>query len=59
MRALLKANLLPGGIPDFNWMDEWNQYKDNPGNTLYKNIVYTKLFLLYKSIMNLAEYQLS
>jgi len=59
MRALLKANLLPGGIPDFNWTDEWNQYKNNPGNTLFKNIVYTKLIMLYKSIMNLAEYQLS
>jgi uncharacterized protein (DUF1800 family) len=58
-RATLKSILLPGGIPDFNWTDEWNNYKNNPGNTTYKTIIYAKLMAFYKAIMNLAEYQLA
>jgi uncharacterized protein (DUF1800 family) len=58
-KAALREIILPGGIPEFNWTDEWNQFKNNPGNTTFRNIIYTKLFLLYKAVMNLAEYQLS
>lgn len=58
-RAMLKSILLPGGIPDFNWTDEWNNFKNNPTNTTHKTIIYNKLMYFYKSIMNLAEYQLA
>ncbi len=58
-RAVFKAILLPGGIPDYNWQNEWTSYLANPTDTTLKNNVYSKLRLLFKSIMNLAEYQLS
>jgi uncharacterized protein (DUF1800 family) len=59
--ASLKSILLPGGIPDYNWSDEY----DAATNTSYPNhaaalsTATTKLKLLYKSLMNLSEYQLS
>ena len=57
----LKSILLPGGIPDYNWSDEY----DAATNTSYPNhatalsTATLKLKSLYKSIMNLSEYQLS
>ena len=59
--ATLKTILLPGGIPDYNWSDEY----DAATNTSYPNhatalsTATLKLKSLYKSIMNLSEYQLS
>lgn len=58
-RAAFKGILLPGGIPDYNWQNEWTSYLANPNDATLKNSVYTKLKLVFKSIMNLAEYQLS
>jgi hypothetical protein len=59
--AALRNNLLPGGIPDYNWTDEWNQAND-PGHANHTTALASaklKLQVLYKSIMNLSEYQLS
>lgn len=57
----LKNILLPGGIPAYNWTDEWNQANDkaNPNYAAANATVTAKLRALYKSIMNLSEYQLS
>ena len=57
----LKNILLPGGIPAYNWTDEWNQANDkaNPNYATANATVTAKLKALYKSIMNLSEYQLS
>lgn len=59
--AVLKNILLPGGIPAYNWTDEWNQANDkaNPNYAAAFATVTSKLRALYKSIMNLSEYQLS
>ncbi|MBS3915142.1 MAG: DUF1800 domain-containing protein [Bacteroidetes bacterium] len=58
LKASVKSALLPGGIPDYNWKDAWNTYKSNPGNTTNTKNVENLLILMYKSIMNLSEYQL-
>ena len=59
--TVLKNILLPGGIPAYNWTDEWNQANDkaNPNYATAFATVLTKLRALYKSIMNLSEFQLS
>lgn len=57
----LKEILLPGAIPDYNWSDEYLSATDvsDPNHTKSFNTATIKLRSLYKSIMNLAEYQLS
>lgn len=59
--ASLKEILLPGAIPDYNWSDEYLSATDvsDPNHTKSLNTATIKLRSLYKSIMNLAEYQLS
>ena len=59
LKASMKAALLPGGIPDYNWTDAWNLWKSTPSNTANKNNVIFLLYSMYKAIMNLEEYQLS
>ncbi|GAA4002958.1 hypothetical protein GCM10022408_13060 [Hymenobacter fastidiosus] len=56
--SYLNDVLLPG-LPDFEWTDEWTQYLANPTNTAKKTAVTTKLQMLLRSIMGLAEYHLS
>ena len=57
----LKEILLPGGIPDYNWKDEYRAATDasDPNHTTALNTATSKLRNLYKAIMNLSEYQLS
>jgi len=57
----LKDILLPGGIPDYNWKDEYRAATDasDPNHTTALNTATSKLRNLYKAIMNLSEYQLS
>jgi hypothetical protein len=57
----LKEILLPGGIPDYNWKDEYRAALDasDPNHTTALNTATSKLRNLYKAIMNLSEYQLS
>ena len=59
--ADLKEILLPGGIPDYNWTDEYNAAVDTsyPNHKTALDSVTLKLAYLYKRIMNLSEYQLS
>ena len=59
--AGLKDILLPGGIPDYNWKDEYRAATDasDPNHTTALNTATSKLRNLYKAIMNLSEYQLS
>lgn len=59
--ADLKEILLPGGIPDYNWTDEYNAAVDTsyPNHKTAFDSVTLKLAYLYKRIMNLSEYQLS
>jgi hypothetical protein len=57
----LKEILLPGGIPDYNWGDEYRAATDSgdPNHTTALATATSKLRSLYKNIMNLSEYQLS
>ncbi|MFM1792264.1 MAG: hypothetical protein RLZZ252_618 [Bacteroidota bacterium] len=60
-KANLKAILLPGGIPDYNWADEYRA-ATTPSDPNYSTSlvsVTAKLKALFKAIMNLSEYQLS
>jgi hypothetical protein len=59
--ATLKEILLPGGIPDYNWSDEYRAATDasDPNHTTAKSTATVKIQYLIKSIMNLSEYQLS
>ena len=58
-KAVVKAILLSGQSQDHYWTDAWNDYKNNPGNMAYTTIVLTRLQSFYKTIVDLAEYQLS
>jgi hypothetical protein len=57
----LKEILLPGGIPDYNWNDEYRAATDasDPNHKTALTTATSKLRYLYKAIMNLSEYQLS
>ena len=57
----LKEILLPGGIPDYNWSDEYRAATDagDPNHAASLATATTKLRNLYRNIMNLSEYQLS
>jgi len=60
-KSNLKAILLPGGIPDYNWADEYRA-ATTPSDPNYSTSlvsVTAKLKALFKAIMNLSEYQLS
>lgn len=50
--------LLPGGIPKVNWTNAWITFENNPGNTSNTNTVNALLANMFKTIMNLSEYQL-
>ena len=55
--AFLKDILLPG-LPDEEWTNELSDYLAQPNN-LKKRAIDTKLRALLKTMMNMAEYQLS
>jgi uncharacterized protein (DUF1800 family) len=57
----LREILLPGGIPSYNWSDEYRAALDSgdPNHANSLATVTTKMKNLFKSIMNLSEYQLS
>ena len=58
LKLQLKYILLSGQSQDFYWTDAWNNYIGDPTNTTYRNAVFQRLQLMYKYIMNYAEYQL-
>jgi hypothetical protein len=57
-KAMLKESLIPG-LPDYEWTSEWMDYVANQADEMKIATVRTKLQSLYKSMMNMAEYQLS
>ena len=59
--ADLKEILLPGGIPDYNWTEEYDAAVNPsyPNHATALDSVTLKLGYLFKRIMNLSEYQLS
>lgn len=58
-KAFLKSILLSGQSADHYWSDIWNLYKANPSDTNNLNMVKTRLQVMLKYLMNLAEYQLA
>lgn len=54
----LKETLLPG-LPDYEWTLEYGDYLADPDNRDKRTAVSIKLLALVKTIMNLAEFQLS
>jgi hypothetical protein len=59
VKDYLKGFLLSGQLADYYWTIAWTDYKNNPGNTTFYNVVSTRLKAMYKYLMNLSEYQLS
>jgi uncharacterized protein (DUF1800 family) len=59
VKDYLKGFLLSGQLADYYWTIAWTDYKNNPGNTTFYNVVSTRLKAMYKFLMNLSEYQLS
>jgi uncharacterized protein (DUF1800 family) len=53
----LHSQLLPG-LPDYEWTNEWTAYTQDPKNTTKIAAVSTKLAVLLKYMVELAEYQL-
>ncbi len=51
--------LMTGQITDGYWTTAWTNYKSNPTDATYKNIVLTRLQALFKYLMDISEYQLS
>lgn len=54
----IKAVLIPG-LPDFEWTIEWGDYLANPGNEEISVAVSSKLRAMFRTLLTLAEFQLS
>jgi uncharacterized protein (DUF1800 family) len=59
LEAYLLSILLSGQSSNSYWSNAWDDYVNNPTNTVYLNIVKPRLQSFYKYIMDLSEYQLS
>ncbi len=59
LEAYLLSILLSGQTSNSYWSNAWDDYVNNPTNTVYLNIVKSRLQTFYKYIMDLSEYQLS
>jgi hypothetical protein len=55
----MKSILLSGQNGDFYWTDAWNDWRNDPDNSMKYNQVDLRLKLLIKYLMNLSEYQLA
>ncbi len=56
--TFLKGVLIPG-LPDYEWTNEWTNYVNNPTDPMSVATVQSRLQALLKTMMDLAEYQLS
>ncbi|WP_052732232.1 DUF1800 domain-containing protein [Hymenobacter terrenus] len=56
--AYLNDALLPG-LPDFEWTDEWQDFRSTPNDATKRAAVETKLRALLRQIMGMAEFHLS
>lgn len=54
----LKEILIPG-LPDFEWTVEYLQYREDPENSELKRIIDSKIRLLIKAMMSMAEFYLA
>jgi uncharacterized protein (DUF1800 family) len=59
LKAHLKTILLYGQVQDYYWTNAWNDHINNPSDAAKKKLVTDLLFLFYKYIVELAEYQLN
>jgi uncharacterized protein (DUF1800 family) len=59
IEAQLLSILLSGQSSNSYWTTAWDDYFNNQTNSVYYNIVNTRLKDFYKFIMDLSEYQLS
>lgn len=59
LEAYLLSILLSGQSTNSYWSNAWDDYYNDQTNTVYLNIVKTRLQSFYKYIMDLSEYQLS
>jgi len=59
LRTHLKTILLYGQAQDYYWTNAWDDHINNPTDTAKKKLVSDLLFLFYKYILELAEYQLN
>jgi len=57
-KAFLKETLIPG-LPDYEWTFEWDEYRANETNAMTANAMRSKLKQLFRTIMQMPEYQLS
>jgi uncharacterized protein (DUF1800 family) len=54
----LKSTVLLDGLPDYEWASEWTNYKSNPNDKQAKSTVKTRLDVLFRFMLRMAEYQL-
>ena len=59
LKTYLKTILLYGQAQDYYWTNAWNDHIASPTDTAKKKLVTDLLFLFYKYILELAEYQLN
>ena len=59
LQSYLLSILLSGQVSNSYWTTAWEDYKGDPTNLTFYNIVKTRLQSFYKYIMDLSEYQLS
>jgi len=57
-KAFLKETLIPG-LPDYEWTIEWDEYLADQNNAMKANAMRSKLKQLFRTIMQMPEYQLS
>lgn len=58
LRKQLKSILLSNQVDDHYWTDAWIAYQLNPTDKIKKGIISTRLLIMIKYMMNLAEFQL-
>lgn len=49
--------LLTNGLPDFEWTLQYNEYKNNPGNTTFSDPVKQRIALTLDQLFKLPEFQ--
>ena len=58
VRDGLKSILLTGQQTDGYWTSAWGQYQSDPDNVEYRSTVENRLRLMFRSMLQLSEFQL-
>lgn len=58
-RAPLKTILLSGQMSDFYWTNAWLDYINDPGDDAARNVVETRLKLVFQRLFQMAEFHLT